>query len=82
MNEPTRFPWKPAITGGALLALALLTVTIRAGVIADGHSLLQLEHRREALLRRERDLRIQLQQRWEDIGRQNAPVHAKGGSRS
>ncbi|HTE06100.1 MAG TPA: hypothetical protein VK824_07890 [Planctomycetota bacterium] len=82
MNDPLRFPWKPAAVGAALLALALLTVTIRAGVIAEGHSLLQLEHRRGALHRRERDLQIQLQQRWQDIGRKDPASQPKGGSRS
>ena len=82
MNEVPRFPWKPAITGAALLALALLTVTIRASVVAEGHSLLQLEHRRAALHRRERDLQIELQQRWQDVGRTEQASHPKGGSRS
>jgi len=82
MNESARFPWKPAITGAALLTLGLLTVSIRADVAAEGNALLRLEHHRAALHRRERDLQIRLQQQWQDIGRQDMTVQRKGGSRS
>jgi hypothetical protein len=82
MNEADAFPWKPALTGAALLALALLTVSIRAGVVAEGHALLRLEHHRAALKRHERALQIRLQEQWQQIGRQDLAAGRSGGSRS
>ena len=82
MTEPGRFPWKVALCGSGLLLLALLTVSIRASVVAEGQALMRLEHRRSALQRRERDLQLELQRQWNELGRQATAVTRTGGSRS
>ncbi len=82
MNEPDRFPWKPALTGASLMVLGLLTVSIRADVATEGNALLRLEHQRSSLHRRERDLQIRLQREWQEIGRDDPVARKKGGSRS
>ena len=80
MTEPSRFPWKVAATGGALLLLALLTVSLRASVVAEGHELMRLEHRRAALQRRARDLQLDLQRQWQELGAQDAAAQRKARS--
>ncbi len=82
MTEPGRFPWKPALCGSVLLLLALCTVSIRASVVTRGHELLRLEHRRAALLRRELDLKLDLQHIWHDLGREELAPPASGRSHS
>jgi hypothetical protein len=87
MSAPQRFPWKLATTGGGLLLLALLTVSIRTGAVAEGRALMRLEHRRAALERRARDLQLDLQRRWQELGQeerggQDDAARARGGSRS
>jgi hypothetical protein len=82
MSEPSRFPWRVALVGGGLLLLALLTVSIRASVVAEGQQLMRLEHRRGALERRARDLQLDLQRQWQELGRQDAAAGNKGGKGS
>jgi len=82
MTETHRFPWKVGLCGSVLLLLALLTVSIRASVVAEGHVLMRLEHRRAALQRRERDLQLDLQRQWNELGRQDTSAARSGGSRS
>ena len=73
--ESRGFPWKPALSGAALLALALLTVSIRAQAIAEGRALLDAELRRASLHRHEIDLRLRIEQRWHELGQQDSHSH-------
>ena len=80
MNERWRFPWGPFLAGGALLLLALATVAIRAGVVHEGQELMQLEHRRVALKRHVRDLRLDLQQAWTELDARESPRAGRADS--
>ena len=73
--ETGRFPWKPALSGAALLMLALLTVSIRAQAIAEGRALLDAELRRSSLHRHERDLHLRIEQSWQQLGQQDSHHH-------
>ncbi len=81
MSEPGSFPWRPALAACALLSLSLLTVTLRAGVIAEGRELMRREHARLSLRRQSRDLQLSLQQTASELGSADRAaregVHAK-----
>jgi len=74
--ESGRFPWKPALSGAGLLALSLLTVSIRAQAVAEGRALLDAELRRASLHRHERDLRLRIETLTQSLGKQT--VTTKG----
>jgi len=84
MIEPGAFPWRPALAAIALLTLALLTVTLRAGVVAEGRDLMRREHVRLSLRRQSRDLQLSLQQTASDLGSADRAAregtHGKRGS--
>lgn len=80
MNERWRFPWGPFLAGAALLLLSLATVEIRAGVVQEGQDLMRLEHRRVALKRHVRDLRLDLQEAWNGMDTRERPRAGRTGS--
>ena len=68
MTDHGSFPWRPALAASALLALSLLTVTLRAAVVEEGRELMRREHVRCSLRRQARDLQIRLQQTAQELG--------------
>jgi|GEM_PF-5931970 len=62
------FPWRPALAACALMALALLTVTVRAGVVREGQELMRREHVRQSLERHARELTLHLQAAAQGLG--------------
>ncbi len=78
MIDRGTFPWRPALAASALLGLALLTVTIRAGVVREGQELMRREHVRLSLRRHARDLTLSLQAAAHQLG---AAEHAAAEAR-
>lgn len=68
MIDRGSFPWRPALAACALLGLALLTITIRAGAVQEGQELMRREHVRLSLRRHARELSLHLQAAAQELG--------------
>ncbi len=64
LAQSSSFPWRHALLGTTLLFLALLTVSARGDVVAEGRQVMLLQLRRASLERRVGELQMRLETQW------------------
>lgn len=68
MNDRGGFPWLLAAVGAGLMLVSMLTVSIRAAVVAEGAELHQIVLQRASLDRRVRALELRYQALCRELG--------------
>ena len=68
MNERGGFPWPLAVAGAGLMLVSMLTVSIRAAVVAEGWQLQHMVVQRASIGRQARALELRLQSLCRELG--------------
>jgi len=68
MNERGGFPWPLAVAGAGLMLVSMLTVSIRASVVAEGAELRQMVLRRASVERQLGSLELRFQALCRELG--------------
>jgi hypothetical protein len=68
MNERGGFPWPLAVAGAGLMLVSMLTVSIRASVVAEGAELRQMVLRRASVERQLSALELRFQALCRELG--------------